>query len=79
MGAPLAGRRTTRRDRAVTEFLAMGGHGAYVWSAYGVSALALAFAGIWPLAAMRSTVRRLRRNHAAARERSGAQREGQDR
>ena len=43
----------------MTEFLAMGGHGPYVWSAYGVSLLALAFVGIWPLAAMRSTVRRL--------------------
>lgn len=43
------------------EFFAMGGHGAYVWSAYGVSALALAIAGIWPLAALRSTTRRLRR------------------
>ena len=45
----------------MTEFFAMGGHGVYVWSAYGVSALALAIAGAWPLAALRSTARRLRR------------------
>lgn len=50
----------------MTEFLAMGGHGAYVWGAYGASLLALAFVGVWPLAAMRSTVRRLRRRAEAA-------------
>ena len=43
------------------EFFAMDGHGVYVWSAYAVSALALIFAGVWPLAALRSTARRLRR------------------
>lgn len=63
----------------MTEFLAMGGYGAYVWSAYGVSLLALAFAGIWPLATMRSTVRRLRRRRAAARQQDDAQLEGQQR
>lgn len=63
----------------MTEFLAMGGHGPYVWSAYGVSLLALAFVGIWPLAAMRSTMRRLRRRRAVARQRDDARLEGQER
>ena len=43
------------------EFLAMNGHGAYVWSAYGLSLLVLVGVGLWPLATMRATVRRLRR------------------
>lgn len=43
------------------EFLAMDGHGVFVWSAYGLSLLALVGVGVWPLAVMRATVRRLRR------------------
>ncbi len=31
----------------MSEFLAMGGYGAYVWSAYGVTALFLALLFIW--------------------------------
>lgn len=46
------------------EFLAMDGHGAFVWSAYGLSLLVLVGVGVWPLAAMRATVRRLRRRLA---------------
>ena len=45
----------------MTEFLVMGGHGVYVWSAYGVSAIALIAVGVWPLVALRNRVRRLRR------------------
>ena len=54
----------------MTEFLSMGGHGAYVWSAYGLSLLALIAIGIWPLAAMRGAVRRMRRREALRRQRS---------
>ena len=43
------------------EFLAMNGHGVYVWSAYGLSLLVLVGVGLWPLVTMRATVRRLRR------------------
>ncbi len=45
----------------MTDFLAMGGHGVYVWSAYGLSLVALAAIGAWPLVAMRTLVRRLQR------------------
>ena len=45
----------------MTEFLAMNGHGVYVWSAYGVSVLVLMGVGIWPLVTMRRIVRDLRR------------------
>jgi len=31
----------------VSEFLSMGGYGAYVWAAYGVTALALSLLFIW--------------------------------
>lgn len=43
----------------MTEWLAMGGHGVYVWSAYALSALALAGMGVWPWLAMRRTRRRI--------------------
>jgi heme exporter protein D len=35
------------QERDVSEFLAMGGYGAYVWTAYGVTALALVLLFIW--------------------------------
>ena len=47
------------------EFLAMGGHGIYVWSAYGLSLLTLIGVGVWPFAAMRMLVRRLQRRREA--------------
>lgn len=53
----------------MTEFLAMEGHGIYVWSAYGLSLLGLIVVGAWPLASMRMLVRRLkRRTRIAARD-----------
>lgn len=39
----------------------MGGHGVYVWTAYGVSLLALVAVGAWPLLGMRTLVRGLKR------------------
>ena len=44
----------------VTELLDMGGHGVYVWSAYALSFAALVGIGIWPLASLRATIRRLK-------------------
>ena len=44
----------------VTELLHMGGHGVYVWSAYALSFAALVGLGIWPLASLRATIRRLK-------------------
>ena len=37
----------------MSEWLAMGGHGVYVWSAYAVSAAALLGMGVWPWLALR--------------------------
>ena len=48
----------------MTDFLAMGGHGAYVWAAYGLSLLALTAIGVWPLAALRGAIRRIQRRAA---------------
>ena len=45
----------------MTEFFAMGGYGVYVWTAYGVSLLALVGVGVWPLLALRALVRDLKR------------------
>ncbi|MDE0190414.1 MAG: heme exporter protein CcmD [Gammaproteobacteria bacterium] len=45
----------------MTELLQMGGHGVYVWSAYGLSVAALVGLGVWPLASLRATIRRLKR------------------
>ena len=59
----------------MTEFLAMNGHGVYVWSAYGVSVLVLIGVGIWPLVTMRRIVRDLRRRtpgRSASRTTGGA-------
>lgn len=44
----------------MSEFFTMGGHGVYVWSAYGLSLAALVGLGIWPLASLRAIVRRAR-------------------
>ena len=45
----------------MTEFLAMEGHGIYVWSAYALSLLVLIGVGAWPLLTMRRLIRHLRR------------------
>lgn len=50
----------------MSEFLAMGGHGAYVWGAYGMSLAVLVAVGAWPLLAMRRRVRDLRRRRSVA-------------
>ena len=52
----------------MSELVAMGGHGVYVWSAYGVSLLALLIVGLAPVLAMRRTVRRLRQRLDAEEE-----------
>jgi len=44
----------------VTELIFMDGHGVYVWSAYALSFAALVGLGIWPLASLRATIRRLK-------------------
>lgn len=44
----------------------MGGHGVYVWTAYGLSLLALAAVGAWPLLGMRTLVRGLKRRSQVA-------------
>ena len=41
------------------EWLAMGGHGVYVWSAYAVSAAALVGMGVWPWLALRRARQRI--------------------
>ena len=48
----------------MTDFLAMGGHGPYVWGAYGLSLFVLVAIGVWPLAAMRHAIRRIQRRKA---------------
>ena len=45
----------------MTELFAMGGHGIYVWSAYALTFAALIGLAIWPLVALRATVRRMKR------------------
>ena len=49
---------------AVADWLAMGGHGAYVWSAYALSLAALLGICVAPLLRMRTLLRRLRRRLA---------------
>ena len=50
---------------SLNDFLAMGNHGAYVWSAYGLCLALLAWNALLPLRArrryLRSLARRLRR------------------
>lgn len=48
----------------MSEFLAMGEHGLYVWSAYGASLLVLALIVGWPLLAIARLAKRLRRELA---------------
>lgn len=49
---------------AVAEWLAMGGHGPFVWSAYALSLAALLGICVAPLLRMRTVLRRLRRRLA---------------
>lgn len=53
---------------SVAEFLAMGGHGVYVWLSYGVTLVTLVLGVILPLARRRQVLRelaqRLRREEA---------------
>lgn len=62
MGARVAGRQDG--VTAVAEWLAMGGHGPFVWSAYAVSLAALVGICVAPLLRMRAVLRRLRRRMA---------------
>ena len=39
----------TDTEKDVTEFFSMGGHGLYVWSAYGISLLVVVILGIRPV------------------------------
>ena len=48
-----------------SDFVAMGGHGLYVWGSFGVTAAVLA-AEIWALAARRRTLRRHARDVTGA-------------
>lgn len=43
----------------MSEFFHMGGYAAFVWSAYGISALALIVAGVWTWRAMARAQKRL--------------------
>ena len=62
MGARVA----VRQDgvTAVADWLAMGGHGVFVWSAYALSLAALLGICVAPLLRMRALLRRLRRRLA---------------
>lgn len=62
MGARVA----VRQDSvtAVADWLAMGGHGVFVWSAYALSFAALVGICVAPLLRMRTLLRRLRRRLA---------------
>ena len=60
----------------MSEFLAMGGHGAYVWGAYGMSLAVLVAVGAWPLLAMRRRVRDLKRRRSVATDLSAEADEG---
>jgi heme exporter protein D len=51
---------------SITEFLAMGGHGAYVWSAYGMALLVLVGLVAQPLRRRRAVLEAVRQ--AVARE-----------
>jgi heme exporter protein CcmD len=43
----------------MSDFLTQGGFGAYVWPAYGISALALALLGLWILSEYRQAKAKL--------------------
>lgn len=61
MGARVAPRRRQSGVAAVAEWLAMGGHGPFVWSAYGIGLAALLGISVAPHLRMRGLRRRLRR------------------
>lgn len=46
---------------SLNEFLAMGGYGAYVWSAYGVAIAVLAWQLVAPIVQRRQIIKQIRR------------------
>lgn len=54
------------RFSTLAEFIAMDGHGPYVWSAYAIAVVVIAFNLIWPLLQQRRNLSRLRREARAA-------------
>ncbi len=50
----------------MAEFLDMGGYAAYVWSAYGIAAIALVGATVWSFRTMREKERQAARTRAPA-------------
>jgi len=51
---------------SLTEFLQMGTHGLYVWSAYGVSLLIIGANVVLPLLKKRSLINQLRQSYRRA-------------
>lgn len=52
----------------VAEFLAMSGHGPYVWSAYAITAVVLAANVVWPMMQARRRLRTLREDAGRSQE-----------
>lgn len=54
------------RFDSLADFIAMGGHGPFVWSAYGIALVVIAFNFIWPIVLRKRNLSRLRQQHATA-------------
>lgn len=44
----------------MSEFLSMGGYGAYVWSSYGIVFVVLAANAVWPYVQLRAVKQRIK-------------------
>ena len=56
----------------VAELLAMGGHGFYVWLAYGISLLTLALLTIYPLLRKQQALQAIRQRQLHENEKGGS-------
>lgn len=54
------------RFDSLADFIAMGGHGPFVWSAYGIALVVIAFNFVWPIVLRKRNLSRLRQQHTTA-------------
>ena len=51
--------------QTLSEFIEMGGHGPFVWGAYGIAFVVLVFNFVWPILMVRRNKARLRQELSA--------------
>lgn len=54
------------RFDSLADFIAMGGHGPFVWSAYAIAFVVIVFNFVWPVVLKKRHISRMRQQQATA-------------